>query len=87
MKKALKRSLSLLLAITIIFGSAYVGLSEVDFEGLFAVKAKAITKPAATSGACGDNLRWNFDNGTLTISGTGNMTNYSFGQFDEQGYA
>ena len=87
MKKALKRSLSLLLAITIIFGSVYVGLSEVDFEGLFAVKAKAITKPAATSGACGDNLRWNFNNGTLTISGTGNMTNYSFVQFDEQGYA
>lgn len=41
MKKALKRSLSLLLAITIIFGSMYVGLSEVDFGGLFAVKAEA----------------------------------------------
>ena len=41
MKKALKRSLSLLLAITIIMGSAYVGLSEVDFDGLFAVEAKA----------------------------------------------
>ena len=41
MKKALKRSLSLLLAITIIIGSAYVGLSEVDFGGLFAVEAKA----------------------------------------------
>ncbi len=41
MKNALKRSLSLLLAITIIFSSAYVGLSEVDFGSLFAVKAKA----------------------------------------------
>ena len=81
MKKALKRSLSLLLAITIIFSSAYVGLSEVDFSGLnfgkvdfgelFAVKAKA-----ATSGTCGDNLTWNLDDGTLTISGTGDMTDY-----------
>ena len=41
MKKALKRSLSLLLAITIISGSAYVGLSEVDFDSVFAIEAKA----------------------------------------------
>ncbi len=83
MKKALKRSLSFLLAITIIFSSAYVGLSEFDFSGLdfgkidfgelFAVKAKA-----ATSGTCGANLTWTLDDeGTLTISGTGAMTNYS----------
>lgn len=42
MKKALKRSLSILLAVTIIFSSAYAGLSEVDFGGFFAVKAKAL---------------------------------------------
>ena len=41
MKKALKRSLSFLLAITIIFGSAYVGLSELDFSGLFVVRTHA----------------------------------------------
>ena len=41
MKRFLKSSLSLLLAITIIFSSAYVGLSEVDWDGLFAVEAKA----------------------------------------------
>lgn len=41
MKKALKRSLSLLLAFTLVFGSAYVGLSEVDFGSPFAVEAKA----------------------------------------------
>lgn len=41
MRKILKRSLSFLLAITIIFGSAYVGLSEVDFSGLFEVIANA----------------------------------------------
>ncbi len=74
MKKALKRSLSLLLAITIIFGSMYVGLSEVDFGGLFAVKAKA-----ASSGTCGENLTWTLDDkGVLTISGIGDMNNYIF---------
>ncbi len=41
MKKVLKRSLLCLLAITIIFGSAYVGLSEVDFSGLFGIKSHA----------------------------------------------
>ena len=41
LKKILKSSLSFVLAFTIIFSSAYVGLSEVDFSGLFAVKAKA----------------------------------------------
>ncbi len=43
MKRFLKRSLSIILAFTIIFGSAYVGLSEVGFGGLFAVEAKAAT--------------------------------------------
>lgn len=43
MKKLLKRSLSVFLAITMIFSSAYVGLNEVDFSGVFAVKAEAAT--------------------------------------------
>ena len=36
---------------------------------------------AATSGTCGENLTWNFDTstGTLTISGSGDMRNYSHG--------
>ena len=34
---------------------------------------------AATSGTCGENLTWTLDDaGTLTISGTGPMTNYSY---------
>ena len=46
MKNTLKRSLSFLLAITLVFGSVYVGLGEVDFGkidlgGLFAVKVNA----------------------------------------------
>ncbi len=49
MKKALRRSLSLLLAITLVFGSAYVGLAEVDFGSInitnpFAVKVNAASE-------------------------------------------
>ena len=74
MKRFLKSSLSLILAITIIFSSAVVGFSRVDFSGLFAVKAEA-----ASSGTCGDNLTWTLDDdGTLTISGTGKMKDYSY---------
>ena len=29
-----------------------------------------------TSGTCGKNLKWEWDNGTLTISGIGEMTDY-----------
>ena len=72
MKNVIKRSLSFLLAITLVFSSAYVGLSEVDFSSLFAVKAEA-----ASSGKCGKNLTWTLDNnGTLTISGKGDMYDY-----------
>lgn len=31
---------------------------------------------AATSGTCGDNLTWSYNNGTLTISGSGDMEDY-----------
>ncbi len=72
MKNTLKRSLSFFLAIALVFGSAYVGLNEVDFNKFFAVKAEA-----ASSGKCGENLTWTLDNsGTLTISGKGDMYNY-----------
>ena len=32
---------------------------------------------AQTSGTCGDNATWEYDNGTLTITGTGEITTYS----------
>ncbi len=48
MKKTLKRSLSILLAITIILSSAYVGLGSVDFATLFAVEANAASEDALT---------------------------------------
>ena len=33
---------------------------------------------SANEGKCGDNLFWAYDNGTLTISGTGTMYDYAF---------
>ena len=81
MKNALKRSLSVLLAITIIFSSAIVGLAEVDFSEFSLsnpFKNFAIKSMAANSGTCGANLTWSLDDeGTLTISGTGAMNNYT----------
>ena len=32
----------------------------------------------AESGTCGENLTWNYEDGALTISGSGNMTDYAF---------
>ena len=72
MKKVLKSSLSLFLAIAIIFGSAAVGLTELDLSGLFAVKASAAS--SGTTGDCICSL-----NGTvLTISGNGEMGDYTY---------
>ena len=75
MKNVLKRCLSILLAIAIIFTSAYVGLNEVDFGGLFKLKAEA----ASHSGSCGEAVTWTLDTSTgeLIISGTGDMRSYS----------
>ena len=42
-----------------------------------AIVAVAMYAKTAESGSCGANLTWNFDSGTLTISGTGPMTDYS----------
>ena len=62
----MKRLFSLLLALALI---------------LTCVPAIPLTAQAATtvaSGTCGDNLTWTLDDeGTLTISGTGRMTNYA----------
>ena len=43
MKQILKKSLSVILAFAIIFSSAYVGLNELYFSEIFAVKAEAAT--------------------------------------------
>ena len=48
MKRFLESSLSLVLALTIVLSSALVGLSEIDFGGLFAVNAEAASESDLT---------------------------------------
>ena len=80
MKTKLHRLLACLLCAVLLLGlaplSGFVGLEWPDFSALFATKAQAA---APTSGTCGENLTWNYDESTktLTISGTGKMENYS----------
>jgi len=38
-----------------------------------------IGKASAESGTCGANLTWDLTDGILTISGTGEMTNFGYG--------
>ena len=92
MKKTMKRILSTMLVVVITIGiaplSGFVDLELPEFSGFkkladsvseffesFGTKAEAIQ--TSGSGTCGDNLTWTFGSYTLTISGTGTMTNYS----------
>ncbi|MBR0112512.1 MAG: leucine-rich repeat domain-containing protein, partial [Clostridia bacterium] len=82
MKSIFKKIIATALCIIMMLGIAplngFVGLKfpELhlpDFGSLFETKASA-----ATSGTCGDNLSWSYNSSskTLTISGTGEMTDY-----------
>ena len=61
-----------------VFGAVAVGGDGIELPSISDIFGTKAT--AATSGTCGDNLTWSFDEstGTLEISGTGNMTNYSY---------
>lgn len=41
-----------------------------------AISAMVLVKEKATSGACGENLTWTVEDGTITITGTGAMKDY-----------
>ena len=66
----MKKLLSLILAVCMLMSAVYA----------FPVNTAA----AATSGTCGDNLTWEYDSSTytLTISGTGAMTGYDCGLYN-----
>ena len=75
MKLFAKRAISVALAACMAVGSiAALNTGTVgDLADLFAVKADA----ADTENSCGENLTWTLDSdGVLTISGTGDMTDY-----------
>ena len=73
MKKKLKNALSMLLCLIMVFGAVAVGGEGIELPSISDIFGTKAT--AATSGTCGDNLTWSFDEstGTLEISGTGDM--------------
>ena len=93
MKKTFKRILVIMLVVVMTIGiaplSGFVGLELPEFGGFkkladsvseffdgFGTKAKA----TETSGICGDDLTWDFNEstGVLTISGTGDMYDWTY---------
>ncbi len=72
-----KRLLSGVLAFAMLFGSA-AALPEGVFTDSTSITASAETSKA-TSGKCGENVKWSLKNGVLTISGSGAMYDYSHG--------
>ena len=64
-RKRMRRGLALLLAV-------------LQVMLVFAVVPVSAADDAATSGTCGENLTWTLSGGTLTISGSGEMKNYSW---------
>ncbi len=64
----MKKAISIILAALLLVAVVAVGASAAD-----------VTKDPARNGSCGENLTWTFNDGTktLTVSGTGEMENYS----------
>ncbi len=79
MKRILKRAMVVMLTAVMLLTAAplsgFAGLDLPNLADLFTLKADAATK----SGKCGDNLTWSLDTdtGVLTVSGTGDMYNWS----------
>lgn len=83
LKKVIIKSLSVMLAVVLTLTAAplsgFVGLELPEWLD-FSIMSSA----AETSGTCGENLSWTFDEsmGTLIISGTGAMINDGYGYED-----
>ena len=74
--KYVPRLLAVLLAAVLAFSGV---VSVLAMEGSSEPESgvSAGTKTTNASGTCGDGLSWNFSAGTLTISGSGKMTDFS----------
>lgn len=75
----MKRILSLLLLLNLLLTMLPFGVLATETEQ---------TEPAAARepGMCGENLRWSYDSGTLTISGSGDMDDFEEGMAPWQEY-
>ncbi|MDD6011354.1 MAG: leucine-rich repeat protein, partial [Oscillospiraceae bacterium] len=91
MRKNLKRSLAVIMAVLVLMTSAplagFVGLELPEWSQLFTAKASAASSDYLTSGFCGEvtettdgtQLSWVLDDaGTLTVTGTGRMAAEAF---------
>ena len=58
-------------------GDGVLGLPSDDPAALPTAPAADEIQDITASGSCGENLTWTLDNGVLTISGTGAMSNWS----------
>lgn len=87
--KYISRLLAVLLAAAICFGFAPVAFAmegegetpEIQEENVETQEENKPEVPKVTSGNCGAGLSWNFSGGTLSISGSGEMDNYSESRF------
>ncbi len=71
MKKIIKKALSAALAVCVAVGCVVTAFAETDDK--------------IASGVCGESLTWELtDDGTLTISGTGDMTSAPWGELKDQ---
>ena len=70
-----KRIISGITALMMVFG-ANGALSPTIFPVFSACVTASAEVNTATSGTCGENLTWSIEDGMLTISGTGSMTDY-----------
>ena len=83
--KYLPRFIAVLLAAAMVFGLAVTSFAtdEIPVEESTAentgenIPEEETEEPKVTSGICGANLSWSFEGGTLTINGSGEMTDYS----------
>lgn len=66
-------------ATALCFCTGYLSITEQDFPQINFISANA--EDIVTSGTCGENLTWNFNQATgmLTISGTGAMYDWNLG--------
>ena len=82
----ISRLLAVLLAVTVCFGftpdvfamesSSGTETSEEAYEEEIPEDSET-EEPKVTSGSCGANLSWEFSGGTLSVTGSGEMTNFS----------
>lgn len=81
MKLINKTRLCSLAAAALIAASCFAltgcGSSSSTAASTAASSAAASTTASATEGTCGENVTWALADGTLTISGTGRMTNFT----------